>query len=211
LPLALGTLGPMVFLESSAGAVAVFGLFLLLLAWAGWQRLKRTLHLILGGSALILVLIIGAYFTSLIPPIPLTLRESGIYHDVQHANGQYVLSAETAKPWWEFWQPTVIHHVPGSPLFAFSAVFAPGGFSANVVHEWERYDSTQKKWVPQSTIAFPLSGGRAGGFRGYSEIANVQAGNWRVNIETTSGQVIGRINFQIVDSPAQPELNTETK
>ena len=211
LPLMLGRLGPTVFLESTAAAVLVFIAFLGLLALAGWQRLKSTLKPILGGSALVLILLVGAYFTSLIPPIPLTLRDSGIYHDVQHANGDYALSAEAARPWWQFYVPTVVHHVPGTPLYAFSAIFAPGAFSANIMHEWSRYDDAQKKWIPESTVAFPLSGGRAGGYRGYSEITNAPAGKWRVSIMTVSGQVIGRVAFTVVDSASEPELHTETK
>ena len=211
LPLALGRLGPTVFLESTALAAAAFGLFLWLLGWVGWNRLKSTLPLILGGAALVLIALITSYFTSLIPPIPLTLRDSGIYHDVQHAGGDYALMAEAARPWWELYQPTVIHHVSGTPLYAFSAVFAPGAFTASIIHEWDRYDAVQKKWLPQSTVAFPLSGGRAGGYRGYSEITSAPAGQWRVSIKTVSGQTIGRINFTVETVDSEPELHAETR
>lgn len=211
LPLVIGRIGPIVFLESTAAAIAVFALFLFLLALAGWQRFKETFWLILGGTVFVLVVLVGSYFTSLIPPIPLTLRDSGVYHDIQHTNGDYALSAETERPWWQFYQPIVIHHVTGTPLYAFSSIFAPGGFSASVIHEWDRYDTVQKKWIPESTIAFPLSGGRSGGYRGYSEITNAPEGEWRVSIETISGQVIGRISFTVVDSTSEPALHTETK
>ncbi len=211
LPLALGQLGPTVFLESTGFAVAVFAIFLGLLAWVGWTRLKSTLHLVVGGSLLVLTVLVGSYFTSLIPPIPLTLRDSGIYHDVQHVNGDYVLLAEAERPWWQFYQPITIHHMAGTPLYTFSAIFAPGAFSANIIHEWERYDAAQKKWVRESMVAFPLSGGRAGGYRGYSEITNAPAGQWRVSIKTISGQTIGRINFTVVDSSVEPVTHSETK
>ncbi|HEV7121716.1 MAG TPA: DUF2914 domain-containing protein [Candidatus Paceibacterota bacterium] len=211
LPLGIGRLGPTVFLESTGLAVLIFAAFLGLLAFAGWKRFKATFRLIVGGSALVVLVLVGSYFTSLIPPIPLTLRDSGIYHDVQHAGGDYQLSAEAARPWWQFYEPVTIHHVPGTPLYAFSAIFAPGAFSANIIHEWSRYDTAQKRWMPQSTVAFPLSGGRAGGYRGYSEITNAPPGKWRVTIETTSGQVIGRIGFIVEDAAAQPELHVEAR
>ncbi|MDB5265733.1 MAG: hypothetical protein JWM39_446 [Parcubacteria group bacterium] len=211
LPLILGRLGPMVFLESTGAAILIFALFLGLLALAGWRRLQETLVPILGGSVVVLIILVGSYFTSLIPPIPLTLRDSGIYHDVQHVNGGYALSTEAERPWWQFYEPVVIHHVAGTPLYAFSAVFAPGAFSANIIHEWSRYDTTQKKWIPESTVAFPLSGGRAGGYRGYSEITNAPAGKWRVSIKTISGQTIGRITFTVVDSSTEPIVHTVTE
>lgn len=211
LPLALGKLGPDVFLESTGISVLAFGAFLFLLARIGWQRFKATRGRILGGAAAVIVILVGSYFTSLIPPIPLTLRDAGIYHDVQHADGNYALQAEAVQPWWEFYKPVTVHHVASTPLFAFSAVFAPGGFSANVIHEWDFYDPVQKKWIPESTIAFPLSGGRAGGFRGYSEITNVTPGEWRVSIKTVSGQVIGRISFTVMDVASEPDQHTETQ
>ncbi|MDB5237662.1 MAG: hypothetical protein JWL88_764 [Parcubacteria group bacterium] len=211
LPLFLGRIGPVIFLESTGLAVVVFALFLLLLAWAGWQRLRETLPLILGGAALVLTILTVSYFTSLIPPIPLTLRDSGIYHDVQHANGDYMLTAEAERPWWQFYQPITIHHVAGTPLYAFSAIFAPGMFSANIVHVWERYDPAQKKWVSESTTAFPLSGGRAGGYRGYSEITAAAPGAWRVSIQTVSGQIIGRVPFTLIDVPSEPQTHVETR
>ena len=64
-----------------------------------------------------------------------------------------MLQAEATQPWWEFYKPVVVHHVAGTPLFAFSAVFAPGGFSANVIHEWDHYDPIQKKFLPIESIS----------------------------------------------------------
>ncbi|KND49370.1 MAG: hypothetical protein AB203_03170 [Parcubacteria bacterium C7867-008] len=211
LPLLLGRLGPVTFLESTGLAVAAFAAFLGLLAWVGWTRFAKTFHMIVGGSVLVLILLVGSYFTSLIPPIPLTLRDSGIYHSVKHVQGGYELLAEQERDWWDFYTPQVVHHIPGTTLFAFSSVFAPGTFSANVMHVWEHYDSSSKKWIRQSAVAFPLSGGRAGGYRGYSEVSNIEPGAWRVSIKTVSGQTIGRIRFNVENVAVAPELHTETR
>ncbi|KND50507.1 MAG: hypothetical protein AB202_02535 [Parcubacteria bacterium C7867-007] len=211
LPLALGTLGPVTFLQSTALAVLAFAAFLGLLAWIGWQRFAKTFHMIVGGSILVLVVLVGSYFTSLIPPIPLTLRDSGIYYSVKHIQGGYEVLAESERQWWELYKTQIIHHVPGTPLFAFSSVFAPGSFTAKVSHVWERYDENTKKWIRQSMITFPLSGGREGGYRGYSEVSNVQPGAWRVSIKTISGQTIGRIRFDVENVGTAPTLHTETR
>jgi hypothetical protein len=211
LPLVVGRLGPTIFLESTGITVLAFGLFLGGLAAVSWTRTKETLLLILLGTAAVLILITTSYFTSVIPPIPLTLRDSGIYHQIQRTSTGYTLLGEVARPWWQFYQSRVVHVVPGEPIYAFSSVFAPGAFSANVIHKWEWYDEANKKWITQSTIPFTLAGGRAGGYRGYSEISNVSIGKWRVYIETTDGQTIGRIYFTVVSTPVGPELKTETK
>jgi hypothetical protein len=211
LPLALGHLGKVVFLESTGISMAVFAAFLGLLAAVGWKRLKETLGLILLGVVCVIVFLVTCYFTSLIPPIPLTLRDSGVFHDLQRSADGYTVSTEAARPWWQFYEPQTIHLVPGDPLFAYSAVFAPGDFSAHVIHRWEWYDVAAKKWIMQSKVDFNLSGGRAGGYRGYSEITNAPTGQWRVSIETTSGQTIGRINFNVVEASSEPALHTETR
>lgn len=211
LPLALGRLGPIVFLESTGITIAAFALFLWLLGLVGWDRLKQTLRLIILGASGVLAFLVISYFTSVIPPIPLTLRDSGIYHDLIHTAEGYTVTAEAARPWWQFYEPQTVHLVPGDSLYAYSAIFAPGAFSASIVHRWERYDTTSKKWVTQSKVSFPLSGGRAGGYRGYSVIGNVSGGQWRVTIETPTGQAIGRIRFEVIEADSEPVLHAETR
>ena len=41
-------------------------------------------------------------------------------------------------------------------------------------------------------------GGRDGGYRGYSVKGNPQAGDWRVDIETIDGRLVGRIRFTVI-------------
>lgn len=60
-------------------------------------------------------------------------------------------------------------------------------------------------------VAFTLSGGRSGGYRGYSEKDNPEPGKWRVTIETVEGQTIGRLNFKIENVSASPPLYTNLK
>jgi hypothetical protein len=210
LPLSFGVLGPKTFLESTGLAIGIFGLFLFLLSLAGWQRLKQTFSLIVLGACGILAVITISYFTALIPPIPLTLQDAGIYHTLVREKGGYTVSAEHAPAWWHFRTPT-IHHVPGTPLFAYSSIFAPGAFTASVAHRWELYDAGKKQWVTKAFIPFPLAGGRKNGYRGYSEILDAQPGQWRVTIETVNGQVIGRIRFTVVSAAAEPKLDLEAK
>jgi hypothetical protein len=210
LPLYVDRLGPSIFLWSTAIAVAVFAAFICLLGFAERKRLEETLWRIVAGAATVVVAVVLLYFTGLVPPIPLTVKDSGIYQNVVHTADGYQVTYEGSSRWSRFFSRT-IHHVPGTPLYAYSAVFAPSAFSANVVHHWEHYDTTQKKWVTESMVAFTLSGGRENGYRGYSEKDNPEAGDWRVTIETTEGQVIGRLLFKIVNVQASPALYSDVK
>ncbi|MEA2701409.1 MAG: hypothetical protein QOE22_118 [Candidatus Parcubacteria bacterium] len=205
LPLYVDRLGPEVFLWSTGLAVGVFAAFICLLGFAGRERLEETLWRIVLGAAAVVVAVVLSYFTGLVPPIPLTVKDSGIYHDVVHTEKGYEVTYEGSSRWSRF-LPRTVHHASGTPLYAYSAIFAPSAFSANVVHRWERYDEANRKWVTQSMVAFTLSGGREGGYRGYSIKDNPEAGNWRVTIETTEGQVIGRLRFEVESVQALPVL-----
>lgn len=209
LPLWVHRIGPDIFLWSTALAAGVFALFLLLVASLGWQRLKRTLGMIVLGSSAIVILVVSSYFTGLVPPIPLTLQQSGIYHSLIHtAEGTYAVQAEEKGI---FPLKEVVHHVPGTPLVAYSSVFAPASFSLNIVHVWKRYDTETKSWIEEARVTFPVRGGRDGGYRGYSEKSSVTPGEWMIFVETSNAQVIGRMRFTVVEVPVQPALHTEIK
>ena len=210
LPLFLDRLGTRVFFESTALAIAAFSAFLALLAVTGGERLVRTLPHIVTGTAIILFAVPYFYLSGIIPPLPLALKDHGIFHGVVRTPDGYQVTYEGSARWSRYLERT-IHHVPGTPLYAFGSVFAPQDFSTSVVHRWERYDETQEAWVTESMIAFGLSGGRRGGYRGYSIKDNPRPGLWRVSIETTEGQVIGLMRFRVVDVDTAPPLYTQMR
>jgi hypothetical protein len=47
-------------------------------------------------------------------------------------------------------------------------------------------------WIPHITIPFSVSGGREEGYRGYTYITARTPGEYRCNIETDDGVLIGR-------------------
>ncbi len=211
LPLLVGTIGPLVFLGSSLLAVVVFALFLLVLYHAGKKRLRDTLKSIVLGSVGIVCAMNLAYFTNAIPPLPLGLKEAGVYHHITRAGDTYLLSGERSNEWWQIYKPTVVHHTPGTPLYVYSAVFAPIRFSAGVVHEWEHKDPKTEKWVLMNRVPFEVSGGRATGYRGYSIKSDPVEGEWRVSIKTTEGQTIGRTLFVVSPTQTEPALVEVTR
>jgi hypothetical protein len=212
LPTLLHHIGPDSFLESSAVAVGVFVVFMIALALAGWKRLRVSLVEIIGGTVAVLVFVNVSYFTGIIPPLPLSLADVGVYHSIAHTAQGYEVQAETiTHKWWDidYIEPVDVNLVPGDSLSVFSSVFAPTSFSSAIVHRWEWYNPTTKKWETKAEIAFGISGGRDGGYRGYSTVSNIDPGYYRVSIETMSGQVIGRIYFNVNSVQAEPALHTE--
>lgn len=150
------------------------------------------------GMALLLML---AYPLDVIPPVPLVKQDIQVGLFLQRGEGDYQLRVVKA-PWWAFWH-AVEARVPverGDRLYCVSAVFAPKGLHARLIHHWQYYDPHQG-WQSRSRIGFTLSGGRDNGFRGYSYKQNIQAGEWRVILETEGGRTLGTHHFQVTTSP----------
>jgi len=76
-------------------------------------------------------------------------------------------------------------------------VFAPVHFTMKIVHSWQHYNGKRKRWVPVSVVSYPINGGRDGGYRGYTIKTNPGPGEWRVDISTGDGHLLGRIRFSV--------------
>ncbi len=146
------------------------------------------------------------YFSNLIPPIPLTIQSSGIYHDIERLDDGYRVESEPCESWDRCIFNREIRRITGERgrIYFYSAVYAPPGMDMTVTHRWEKYDEDQNRWVMEAIIPFYIRGGRDIGFRWYSYYT-VRPGLWRVSTETDRGQVIGRKAFHVVQ-----EINRST-
>lgn len=207
-PLILGKIGGGIFVISGAISVAVIWLF-------GRALEKGSPHLAERRSALaisivsIFTLFNVFYFANIIPPIPLALKESGIYHRIERINGDYRAQFEMP-PWYRFFDDTssTFHWTPGSPVYAYSAVFTPARIQTDIAHRWSYFDEGKDEWVVETTIRFPIGGGREQGYRGYSIKGNIKPGKWRVDVQTPRGQILGRMTFRVVEADFSPRLET---
>jgi hypothetical protein len=211
MPLVVKRIGPDIFILS--GGVSLFVLWLFIFALRKYARerfLESRTHI----WSFVTVIFIGInilYFTNLIPPIPLALKDSGIYHAIDKSiSGNYIVYKEV-----EGWERYVtlrdkIHWREGQPLHAYSAIFSPGSLNADVVHDWQ-YKNADGEWITATRIPLYIAGGRSGGFRVYSTKYTFTPGPWRVDVKTPTGQLIGRINFEIVLTETKPDLVTEIK
>ena len=205
------TLTKQTFLYSSLVAVSLSFTFFLILFFVGKKRFLESFTRLFTACTFLTALLIGSYYTGILPPLPLSLKDVGVYHSLERTNGTYVLTQEVSTPWYLPFAPTVMHIQAGEPLYGYSAVFAPGSFSTNLIHAWEKYDVVQKKWIPQSKVAFTLSGGRNDGYRGYSYITNATPGPWRLSVLSESEQVLGRVQFEVQQVDTEPTLETVIK
>ena len=165
--------------------------------------------LLIGG---IFIAVNGLYFANIIPPVPLSLKAIGMYHSVLHYSaGGYLVMYEPA-PWYEFWQDTnsTFHYTAGQSAYCFSSVFAPADLTTPIFHRWEHYNESTGQWDTVFRISYPIEGGRSDGYHGYSATAGLTPGQWRCNVETSSGLLIGRVSFNAGPASTAPSLSTAT-
>jgi hypothetical protein len=104
----------------------------------------------------------------------------------------------------------VVHVAPGEKLALYSAVFAPIRMTTQITHRWQWWDSRSKHWQTLSKVSFAISGGRENGYRGYSLKSGLRAGDWRVNIDSADGRLIGRLAFNVVPVTAPAQTISKT-
>ena len=202
LPLVFHAIGPNMFIMSGGVSLLVVAALLRLQFRLTPELVRANLTAIARSIAVIFAVLNILYFSNAIPPLPLALKEAGIYHDVVRVGSEYDVRYEPL-PWYQSYlrYNTTYHRAPGESLYAYSAVFAPAGLSTTIFHEWQYYDEASGAWATRTTVAFPIVGGREGGYRGFSMMNEPSAGKWRVNVKTEHGQIIGRITFNVVEVP----------
>lgn len=191
------------FLMGSIHAMWFYLSTLLGAGFAYWLYKKTPAHF--GSITPVWVISAGlmlAYAVDMIPPVPLVKREIALGYALNKSESHYFLTQQ-ASPWWVFWRNTStdLQVRTGQRVYCFSSVFAPPGLKTKLFHRWQYHDS-KKGWQTLSRAGFSLSGGRAGGFRGYTYKQGLQAGDWKVSVETENEKTITEITFHVTENQA---------
>lgn len=207
------TIGTWVFLLSGLISLGIIAGFLFLLMTIVFR--SKELAKMFGVSTVVLSIFLTfnlLYFLNIIPPVPLSLKDIGIYHSLlKKSDGNYTGLYE-ASPWWQVWRNTGKNYAlgAGDSAFCFSSVFAPTNLSVPIFHRWERYNELSDQWETQSLVEFPIAGGRDQGYRGYSVKSALMEGDWRCDVETKGGALIGRSDFEVVEATEPATLSQRT-
>jgi hypothetical protein len=203
IPVLLGFVGVTTFLLSLAlTGVVIYGAFILLNKKVDNKKLLLRTLALPGFSVLGLFLIL--YFVGWIPPVPLSVQNMGIYHNIEKADGTYLLSHEN--PSWRFWKNGDQDFLaePGDKIYFFAQIYSPARFSDSVIVHWY-YNDPRQGWMSTDKVPMRISGGRKNGFRGFAVKQNFAEGEGRISVETTDGREIGRIYFNVIKSPVSSE------
>lgn len=202
-PILANHMGAGIFIMSTILSLAVGGLFVFLLWFLdedGIERRRIGIFSLLLGTALVMNFL---YFTNIIPPIPLSLQDTGVYLSLERresAQGLSYIGGYQEAPWYNIFrtQRRIIPWQPGKDIYVFGAVFAPYDIETQIRHCWEYFDTYSRSWERAHCIPIPIIGGRDGGYRGYSQKTNVWKGLWRVRFLTQRNQSLGVVRFQII-------------
>jgi len=142
LPVVFHQIGPWMFAVSGAASLTAIALFILILSKLVPDVVRRERTKTSRAIAVIFVVFNILYFTNVIPPLPLALKDAGVYHSVKRTGDTYVLQSEPV-PWYQsYLRYSMVYHrlaaqagAPGEPVYVWSAVFAPSGLSTTVFHK----------------------------------------------------------------------------
>lgn len=215
LPVLLGYYsGTLFMLAAGLSCAATLVITLLARGWSGnWRRTLR--HVALPGLG-VQVLLLGLYLLKAIPPVPLSMLSSGIYHGVEVVKGpkgkDYRLLHERSQ--WRLWErgDQDFRARPGDRVYFFASVFAPTSFKpqregergTRLVIRWY-HDDPEKGWREFHAYddLYLEQGGRERGYRTFAYVTNPRPGDWRVSMETEDGREIGRLSFTVT-----PDVST---
>ena len=197
LPVMVGTIGTWVFLLGAALSVGVTLLVVQLIYQRNPDRSKKKVVSV-GGPAIALIgLLIGFYFFNWIPPVPLSMKFGGMYREVQKQDDRFVLSFD--REWYQVWKRSQNPFPADEPVYCFTAVFAPVALNTTVYHHWFFRPSDGTPFIHADRIPIKIAGGREGGYRAYTFKQRLDPGDWRVDVETEDGRVVGQVSVVVAE------------
>jgi len=204
-----GRTEPWVFYSSGALALLVVYVVTWFLYLVIPNFIRLQLRNLIFSVGCIYITLNALYATSVLPPIPLSLKEITIAHTVTffRESREYHITYEPIPAWrvWERFAPTL--HIRDTQTAAcFTKIFAPTRLQAGVYHQWDFFDPTQNRWVEHFRVPYEVSGAATQGYRGFSSSSNLRDGKWRCTVKNARGQSLGRKVFYIDTTTTPAEL-----
>ena len=201
IPMITGVMNAFTFILGSFCGLALPVLIIYFLykkkIFASIEQFRRHLQLVIG----IFLFLNLFYWFNWIPPVPLAMKYAGIYHHASKNHTENIYTLKYEKPeWYQFFtdDDSDFYYLEGDSAFCFASVFAPTRLTEKIAHEWQYYSKQKDEWVTTDQMVYQLTGGRDGGYRGYTFKKNLQTGRWRIDIITEDNLILGRINFNVM-------------
>lgn len=156
-------------------------------------------------------LFVLSYALRIAPPVPLAVKEIGIYHDVRkdpEGRGK-LLSHESHGL--RFWQKGDQNYLEreGDKVWVFARVFAPRGFHDTIYAAWF-YDHPTRGWSQVHRLGLKVTQSGERGFATEAFLTSPPEGKYRVEIQSADGRAMGLLRFEVTRDPSdEPRLFTE--
>ena len=207
LPVMTGHMNVLIFLSGAALSAAVTFRVVQLIYRNNPDRSRREAFGVTVPAFALIGLLVGFYFLNWIPPVPLSMTFGGIYHEVKKSDNRFELSFE--RKWYQVWKRSDATFPAHEPIYCFTAVFAPVALDTTVYHHWYFRPQKNRPFTHADRIPVKISGGREGGYRAYTFKQQLDAGDWRVDLEAEDGRIIGRVSVTVEPrDDYQPQLTT---
>ena len=125
------------------------------------------------------------------------MKFGGMYREVQKQDDRFVLSFD--REWYQVWKRSQNPFPANEPIYCFTAVFAPVALNTTVYHHWYFRTNSDKPFTHADKIPIKIAGGREGGYRAYTFKQRLDPGDWRVDVETEDGRVVGRVSVVVAE------------
>lgn len=198
-PIVFGRVGWMPFAFAVVSTIFIFALQVKMLLRSVVDRAVLS-RAILAPVVSIMMAFVLFYALGWIPPVPLSVKEQGVYHLIEKRGEKVLLSYE--KVWWKPWQKSDVefHAEVGDKIYFYAQIYSPTRISDQVVIRWLQKDA-KGVWSSSDRIPMSIHGGREEGFRGFAFKNNYTPGEWQVRVETSSGIEISRFYFDVIPTP----------
>lgn len=154
-------------------------------------------HAIFAPVVTVVIIFTSFFFLGLIPPVPLSVKEQGVYHKLEKRDSHYYLYAEMGdNSFWDFGK-TTFHAEPDDKIYFYSQIFSPARISDKIIIHWFKKNN-MGDWENMDQVPVALKGGREEGFRAFTFKSNYEAGEWKILVETSSGVEISRLYFNVI-------------
>ncbi|MGH7148571.1 MAG: DUF2914 domain-containing protein [Pyrinomonadaceae bacterium] len=207
LPVMTGFMNAAIFLVGAGLSAAVTLRVVHLIYRNNPDRSRREAVGVTAPAFALIGLLVGFYFLNWIPPVPLSMKFGGIYHEVKKTGDLFELSYE--RKWYQVWKRSDDTFPANEPIYCFTAVFAPVDLNTTIYHHWYFRPDDGKPFTHADKIPLKISGGREGGYRAYTFKQRLDPGDWRMDVEAEDGRIIGRVSVRVEQQgDASPTLRT---
>lgn len=190
-PITMGRMGDTPFWLGVLSVIFIF-IIIWILSLRGLSQIKNK---VIAPSLLMIFLFIFAYYTSLIPPVPIAIKKIGVFHEMEKKDGKYI--GKTTPSGWSFLRKKEFHARTGDKITVLLSIFSPMNFQDLIHLKWFR--NSQDGWILEDNIPLQIVGGREEGFRGFATKKYFKEGEWRICVETTEASEVGRIEFRVLN------------